>query len=85
MKVNWKNRVDRDKFEEKIAKHKSRLSGWSSCEIACWVTQIYVLSILIIVGFYGSCAYIMVTEAMEEKLLQEDRMKNEWIREGLRK
>ena len=61
---NWKDFTERDAFEKKLKTHKQRFKNWPCCKKLGRALSLFGLQILIIVSFYGSCAYLMITEEL---------------------
>ena len=79
MEINWKSTEEREAFETSVRAHKERVKKWGKLETLRWIFGIFILNGLLIIGMYGSAAYILITEACETKAAEEEKMKEAWI------
>ena len=79
MDIDWENDSVRKDFEERLENSKAIRSKLSFCQKVWRLIGIFGLQILCIIALYGSCGYIMITNANDEKKLQEEKMKNAWM------
>ena len=79
MEINWKSTEEREAFETSVRAHKERIKKWGKLETLRWIFGIFILNGLLIIGMYGSAAYILITEAWETKAAEEEKMKEAWI------
>ena len=82
MDIDWKNNSVREDFEERLENSKAIRSELSFSQKVLRLIGIFGLQILCIIALYGSCGYIMITNANEEKKLQEEKMKIVWMTEN---
>lgn len=81
MNINWKISKDCEAFEKSVRAHKERIKEWGKLKTLRWIFDIFILNGLLILGLYGTAAYILVREAWATKATEEQKMKEAWLAE----
>ena len=77
--LDWKNSSTRDVFEKSLKTHKERKKEWGLWQKIRWLIEIVLFQFICMAALYGGCAYMMRQKAIEEKHLEEQKMKDDWI------